>query len=69
MKKKILLEAKGASDKQWSVMVLELNIMKNAWKKFGVTLSLKSPDAARIIAWGTKNYDQIKHDKDHHLSS
>ena len=54
MRKKILLEAKGASDKQWSVMVLELNIMKNAWKKFGVTLSLNSPDAARIIAWGNK---------------
>tara|TARA_R110002020_G_scaffold240376_1_gene453208 strand:- start:152 stop:361 length:210 start_codon:yes stop_codon:yes gene_type:complete len=64
MKKKILLEAKGASDKQWSVLVLELNIMKSAWKKFGVTLSLKSPDAARIIAWGNKNYDQVKHDKD-----
>jgi len=68
MRKKILLEAKGASDKQWSVLVLELNIMKQAWKKFGVKLSLKSPDANRIIAWGTKNYDQIKHDKDHHLS-
>jgi len=66
MRKKILLEAKGASDKQWSVMVLELNIMKQAWKKFGVTLSLKSPDAERIIAWGNKNYDDIKHDKNHH---
>jgi len=62
MKKKILLEAKGASDKQWSVMVLELNIMRNAWKKFGVTLNLHSPDAKRIIAWGTKNYDDIKRD-------
>jgi len=69
MRKKILLEAKGASDKQWSVMVLELNIMKQAWKKFGVTLSLKSPDAARIIAWGNKNYDELKHDKDHHHPS
>ena len=62
MKKKILLEAKGASDKQWSVLVLELNIMKSAWKKFGVTLSLNSPDAKRIIAWGTKNYDELKRD-------
>jgi len=62
MKKKILVEAKGASDKQWSVLVLELNIMKTAWKKVGVTLSLNSPDAARIIAWGTKNYDDIKRD-------
>ena len=66
MKKKIVIEAKGASDKQWSVLVLELNIMKQAWKKFGVKLSLKSPEANRIIAWGTKNYDDIKHDKDNH---
>jgi len=43
-------------------MVLELNIMKNAWKKFGVTLNLNSPDAKRIIAWGTKNYDELKRD-------
>ena len=69
MRKKILLEAKGASDKQWSVLVLELNIMKNAWKRFGVTLSLKSPDANRIIAWGTKNYDDLKHDKDNNHPS
>jgi hypothetical protein len=66
MKKKIVIEAKGASDKQWSVLVLELNIMKQAWRKFGVTLNLNSPDAKRIIAWGTKNYDDIKHDKDNH---
>ena len=69
MKKKILLEAKGASDKQWSVLVLELNIMRNAWKRFGVTLSLKSPDVNRIIAWGNKNYDDIKHDKDNNHPS
>ena len=69
MRKKILLEATGASDKQWSVLVLELNIMKTAWKKFGVTLSLNSPDAKRIVAWGTKNYDELKHDKDHHHPS
>ena len=62
MKKKIFIEATGASDKQWSVLVLELNVMKNTWKKFGVTLSLKSPDADRIISWGTKTYDQIKDD-------
>ena len=51
MKKKILIEAKGASDKQWSVLVLELNIMKQAWKKFGVTLSLKAREVNRIVAW------------------
>ena len=62
MKKKILIEAKGASDKQWSVLVLELNIMKQAWKKFGVTLSLKAPEVNRIVAWGTKNYYDIKRD-------
>jgi len=69
MRKKILLEAKGASDKQWSVLVLELNIMKSVWKKFGVTLTLNSPDAKRIIAWGNKNYDDEKHDKDNHHPS
>ena len=55
--KKVTLSAKGASIKQWSDLILELNLMKKAWRRYGVTLEIKTPGIDRIISWGTKKYD------------
>ena len=44
MKDKILtLKAKGVTPKQWSTLILELNIMKNEWKPYGVDIQLSAP--------------------------
>ena len=37
--------------------MLELNLMKKAWRRYGVTLEIKAPGIDRIISWGTKRYD------------
>ena len=37
--------------------MLELNLMKKAWRRYGVTLEIKTPGIDRIISWGTKRYD------------
>ena len=55
--KKVILSAKGASVKQWSDLILELNLMKKAWHRYGVTLNIQAPGIKKIIAWGTKKYD------------
>ena len=55
--KKVIVHAKGASVKQWSDLILELNLMKKAWRRYGVTLEIKTPGIDRIISWGTKRYD------------
>ena len=55
--KKVTITAKGASIKQWSDLMLELNLMKKAWRRYGVTLEIKTPGIDRIISWGTKRYD------------
>ena len=34
--KKVTIIAKGISQKQWSVLLLEFNLIKKAWKKYGV---------------------------------
>ena len=56
-KKKVTLSAKGASVKQWSDLILELNLMKKAWRPYGVTLDIQTPGVKKIIGWGTKKYD------------
>jgi len=55
--KKVTISAKGASVKQWSDLMLELNLMKKAWRPYGVTLDIQTPGITKIIAWGTKKYD------------
>ena len=55
--KKATMSAKGASVKQWSDLMLELNLMKKAWRPYGVAIDIQTPGITKIIAWGTKKYD------------
>jgi hypothetical protein len=52
MSRKITLNIKGESRKQYSTLVLELNIMARSWNKVGVDITL--PGQERIIKWGQK---------------
>ena len=53
--KKLTLTADNISQKQWSNLILELNIMKRMWKSYGVKVDLKTHSLNRIIAQGTSN--------------
>ena len=55
--KKATVIAKGASTKQWADLMLELNLMKKAWRRYGVILEIKTPGIDRILSWGTRKYD------------
>ena len=55
--KKATISAKGASTKQWSDLILELNLMKKSWRSYGVTLDIQTPGVKKILSWGTRRYD------------
>ena len=55
--KKVTVSVKGASIKQWSDLILELNLMKKAWYRYGVTIDLQAPEIKKIIRCGTRKYD------------
>ena len=55
--KKATISAKGASVKQWTDLILELNLMKKSWRSYGVTIDIQTPELKKILAWGTKKYD------------
>ena len=55
--KKVTITAKGASQKQWSVLLLEFNLIKKAWKKLGVDLRITTPGLERILTWGTRKHN------------
>jgi len=59
----ITIKPKGASAKQYSAFLLELNLMKRAWKPYGVDLQVSAPGLRNIIRWGTNVYSKtIKQD-------
>jgi hypothetical protein len=58
MGRKITLNIKGESTKQYSTLVLELNIIAKSWSKFGVDITI--PGQERIIKWGNRKHkDEI----------
>ena len=58
--RKITLKTKGLSTKQYSTLVLELNVMSKSWKKFGATINIEADGAERIINWGSKSHDDLR---------
>ena len=58
MTRKITLNIAGESKKQYPILVLELNNMSKAWKRFGVNIEVNSPSSTKIIRWGNKRYDE-----------
>jgi|TARA_R100000008_G_scaffold83634_1_gene69341 hypothetical protein len=61
MKEKIItLTPKGISQKQWSSFLLELNLMKKAWKPYGVNVEIKASGLRNVLKWGTTVHDDKK---------
>ncbi len=57
MKEKTLtITIKNITKKQWSNLVLELNLIKKAWSSFA-TLELNGTNVKKIVAHGTRNFD------------
>ena len=55
MSRKRTLDIKGGSTKQYSTLVLELNLIAKSWSRFGVNISL--PGQERIINWGSRKHN------------
>ena len=61
--KKVTITAKGMSQKQWSTLILELNIMRKAWQPFA-ELTLHAPKVNSIIDRGTSNKSLTPYERD-----
>ena len=58
MKDKIVtLKVNGAAQGQWSSLLLELNLMKKAWRSYGVDINMKAPGLKNVLTHGTRVND------------
>ena len=51
--KKMTITSKDISQKQWSNLVLEMNLIKKAWSSYA-KLEIQGPGIKKIIAHGTR---------------
>ena len=58
--KELKIKANNISHKQWFNFVLELNLMKKAWKPFGVNVEIKASGLKNVLKWGTTVHDDKK---------
>jgi len=62
--KEVHLKVSNISQKQWASLLIELNLVKSAWKRFGPEISIKAKNFDNIIKWGQKIHGEDTRDID-----
>ena len=61
MKEKIVtLKIDGAAQGQWASLLLELNLIKKAWKPYGVNINMRAPGLKNVLNYGTRVNDETR---------
>jgi len=64
--KKLTITSKNISTKQWTNLLIELNLIKEAWKPYA-KIEIQAPGLKKIIAFGKRTGDD-KEDRSHRWS-
>ena len=61
MKEKVItIKIKSGSTKQYSTLLLELNLAKQAWRSYGVDMQIQAPGLTSALTWCTSVNDKSK---------
>ena len=50
--KEVHIKVSNISQKQWTDLLLELNLVKSSWKRFGPDINIKAKNFDKIVRWG-----------------
>jgi len=56
--KEINIKVSNISPKQWSLLLIELNLVSENWKKHGPMIDIKARNFNRIVKWGKKKHGE-----------
>ena len=65
--REINIKIDNITPKQWANFLIELNLMRSAWKKFGPDINIKAKNFNKIIKWGRRKpgvHDEDRSDSD-----
>ena len=60
--KEINIKVKNISQKQWSLLLVELNLVSENWKKYGPVININAKNFGKTIKWGKKKHGTIEED-------
>ena len=56
------IKVKNISSKQWPLLLVELNLVAQNWKKYGPIMNIKAKNFDRIIKWGKRKHGDTTED-------
>ena len=62
--KEVHIKVSNISPKQWASLLLELNLVKSSWRRFGPEIKIKAKNFDKIIKWGRKTHGEDTSDID-----
>ena len=56
MIRKVIISSDDMTARQWSVFLVELNLMKQHWGRFA-TVKIESPGFEKVVRWGKRKHN------------
>jgi hypothetical protein len=56
--KEINIKVKNISQKQWLLLLVELNLVSKNWRKYGPVMNIKATNFGKIIKWGKRKHGE-----------
>ena len=60
--KEINIKIKNISSKQWPLLLVELNLVAQHWKRYGPIMNIKAKNFDKIIKWGKRKHGEPEED-------
>ena len=62
MSKEINIKVSNISQKQWPLLLVELNLVAKELKKYGPKINIKAKNFDKIIRWGKRKHGESEED-------
>ena len=56
--KEIKIKVSNITNKQWASLLIELNLVRDMWKRFGPKLDIKARNFDKIVKCGKRKHDE-----------
>ena len=58
--KEINIKVSNISQKQWPLLLVELNLVAQNWRRYGPVMDIKAKNFNKIIKWGKKRHGEVE---------
>ena len=60
--KEINIKISNISQRQWPLLLVELNLVAQNWKRYGPVMNIKAKNFDKIIKWGKRKHGESEED-------